>query len=411
MTQATMGIKARSLPPGWKWVKLGDVSDAVRGVTFASGSTKPIAAPEFIACLTTSAVQNKTDWSTKRYVPKQSVKNPNQMLSRGDILVSTANSKVLVGKSCLIDEIPLPCTFGAFVTVIRPKETVESDWILMGLNTYEAKAFFYQASSNTTNISNLKVRDLLSLVLPLPPIEEQKRIAAILNEQMAAVEKAKKAAEERLKASKALPAAYLREVFEEDKWPLRPLGEISVLERGKFTPRPRNDPRYFGGEHPWIQIGEVESSAKYIDQYHVTLNDDGLAVSKKFPAGTLVISIAATIGALGILTFDSCMPDSLVGITPKEGISSPDFLYYLMSYTRSHLERIAPQMAQANINLSILNPLELPFPQLDEQERLAKQLDHEFAGSLLAEESIQQELETIEAMPAALLRKAFSGQL
>lgn len=274
---------------------------------------------------------------------------------------------------------------------------------------------YVAALSIGTAMENIaSVRQISQLPVPLPPLPEQKRIAAILNEQMAAVEKAKKAAEERLKAAKALPAAYLREVFEGQEakgWPRRPLGEVSVLERGRFTPRPRNDPRYYGGEHPWIQIGEVEVSTKYIDHYRATLNDEGLAVSKKFPRGTLVISIAATIGAVGILTLDSCMPDSLVGIKPIEGKSISNFLYHLMFYTRNHLERIAPQMAQANINLSILNSLELPFPQLGEQTRIAANLDDEIVKGTLLEQSIQQEIETIKAMPAALLRKAFSGEL
>ena len=61
--------------------------------------------------------------------------------------------------------------------------------------------------------SAVKPSKLLSLELPLPPLPEQKRIAAILNEQMAAVERARKAAEEEMAAINALPAALLRRAF------------------------------------------------------------------------------------------------------------------------------------------------------------------------------------------------------
>src|ERR1017187_5105723 len=119
---------------------------------------------------------------------------------------------------------------------------------------------------------------------------------------------------------------------------------------------PRNEPRFFGGVHPWIQIGEIESSNKYIRAWTQTLNDDGLKISKKFPRGTVLISIAATIGAVGILDFDCCVPDSIVGVTPKPQ-TEPEFLYHYLGYLRGHLEEIAPQSAQKNINLGILTQI------------------------------------------------------
>ena len=73
------------------------------------------------------------------------------------------------------------------------------------------------------------------------------------------------------------------------------------------------------------------------------------------------MSIAATIGAVGILDFDCCVPDSIVGVTPGDGIDS-EFIYYYLGYLRQHLEEIAPQSAQKNINLQILS--ELPVPEL-----------------------------------------------
>ena len=116
------------------------------------------------------------------------------------------------------------------------------------------------------------------------------------------------------------------------------LSEVAVLERGKFSYRPRNSPIFFGGDHPWIQIGEIESADKYITHWRETLNDEGLAISKKFPKGTLLVSIAATIGAVVILNFDCCVPDSIVGVTPKTGTQC-EYLYYF-SYLRSHLEKL-----------------------------------------------------------------------
>ncbi|MFM7716804.1 MAG: restriction endonuclease subunit S, partial [Microcystis sp.] len=78
-----------------------------------------------------------------------------------------------------------------------------------------------QPQITRTSLSGIKI--------PLPPLSEQKRIAAILNEQMEAVEKARKATEAQLESAKALPAAYLRSVFESEEansWERRKLGDV-----------------------------------------------------------------------------------------------------------------------------------------------------------------------------------------
>ena len=204
----------QQLPRGWKWVKLGEVADAVRGVTFPAAAASQEAKPEHLPCLTTSAIQEQVDWNTKRYIPQNLVKSDRQLLRCGDILVSTANSKAIVGKSCLVEEVPYQCSFGAFVTVLRPYKVSLPEWVFIALNTSQAKEFFYNSSSNTTNISNLRVSDLLSYTIALPPIAEQRRIMAALDLQMAAVGRAEDSARRQLADIRAMPAALLRQAFD-----------------------------------------------------------------------------------------------------------------------------------------------------------------------------------------------------
>lgn len=188
------------------------------------------------------------------------------------------------------------------------------------------------------------------------------------------------------------------------------LKDLAVLERGKFSHRPRNDPRFFEGNHPWIQISEIESSGKYIRRWTQTLNDDGLNISKKFPKSTLLISIAATIGAVGILDFDCCIPDSIVAVTPRSGTDS-EYLYHYFVYVRNHLEELAPQSAQKNINLEILSGLPIPLLPLSEQQRITAYLDDlEFKVNTL--KRIQSETSAeLDALLPSILDKAFKGEL
>lgn len=169
----------------------------------------------FVACVTTSAVQASFDWESRRYIPVDCLKSTNQLLREGDIIVSTANSKPLVGKSCLVSHLPEECAFGAFVTVLRHGDEVMPEYMMLTMRLEDARDYFWRMSSNTTNISNLKVSDLLGYSIPLPPIDEQRRIVARLDARMAVAERAVRAAQASAWAAGALPASLLRDAFAE----------------------------------------------------------------------------------------------------------------------------------------------------------------------------------------------------
>ena len=81
------------------------------------------------------------------------------------------------------------------------------------MKTEDAKRYFYEISSNTTNISNLRVQDLLKYQVPLPPLAEQRRIVAALEAQTGAADEAKQAAMAALNELRELPGALLRQAF------------------------------------------------------------------------------------------------------------------------------------------------------------------------------------------------------
>ena len=158
-----------------------------------------------------------------------------------------------------------------------------------------------------------------------------------------------------------------------EEWEVRPFGKLANIERGKFTARPRNDPKYYGGEVPFIQTGDVTNANGLITAYSQTLNAEGLKVSKLFPKGTLFFTIAANIADIGFTTFDAACPDSLVAITPPNNIDKW-WLSFELGRRKASFENIATQNAQLNINLEKLRPYLLPVPPLVEQHAIAEAL-------------------------------------
>src|SRR5262249_32783678 len=150
---------------------------------------------------------------------------------------------------------------------------------------------------------------LKQILIPLPPLAEQRRIVGILDEAFAAIATAKANAEKNLRNARALFETKRDSFFSESAgWKQRKLAEVAkVFGRGKSRHRPRNEPRLYGGKYPFIQTGEVRNADRLIREYTQTYSEVGLAQSKLWPAGTVCITIAANIAETAILGFDACI--------------------------------------------------------------------------------------------------------
>lgn len=195
-------------------------------------------------------------------------------------------------------------------------------------------------------------------------------------------------------------------------WCWATLDQIFIVERGRFSVRPRNDPRYYGGEIPFVQIGDLPREGGAIRTFTQTLNVDGLAVSKKFPAGTVLIAIVgATIGNTGILSFDSCCPDSLVALQS----SSSTLLRFAEIFLRGRklFLRIAASASggQPNINLELLQPLVIPLPPLAEVEAIVETAEEQLSVIEHLKADINAKLKAAQALRQSILRHAFAGKL
>lgn len=246
-------------------------------------------------------------------------------------------------------------------------------------------------------------------IISLPPLPEQKRIAELLDKADALRQKSKQL----LATYDELLQATFLDMFGDPVtnpkgWEKINLNKIAKLERGRFSPRPRNDPSYFNGPYPFIQTGDISKSGNRLDSYIQTLNDKGIKVSKQFEKGTIVIAIVgATIGATAILELDVYATDSIIGISVNKKLANNIFLEFVMQFWKPILLKIAPEAARANINLEILGRLDIIVPPITFQDQFAKVVENIEAQKTLVKQSLQES----EDLFNGLVQKAFRGEL
>lgn len=156
------------------------------------------------------------------------------------------------------------------------------------------------------------------------------------------------------KAAKVIPAIFIDMFGDPAANPrgrsVALFGSAGDLDRGKSRHRPRDAAELYGGRYPFIQTGDVANPAGRIKTHTATYSELGLAQSRLWQAGTLCITIAANIAKTGVLEFDACFPDSVVGFIPSERMTVP-YAQAWLGFLQPTLEANAPQAAQKNINL------------------------------------------------------------
>jgi len=227
-----------------------------------------------------------------------------------------------------------------------------------------------------------------------------------------------KAEKERLvKAGKIRKEKPLSPIADSDKpfelparWVWCRFGSYSRFERGRFSIRPRNDRRYFGGPFPFVQIGGLSEAGNAISSAPQSLNEMGLAASKMFEAGTIMIAIVGgTIGNLGVLSIPMCFPDSIVGIRPTD-LNCHDYVMCLLRHKQPEIRRLAYQMAgQPNIKLPTLQEMVIPLPPLAEQQAIVARVDSLMATIDALEAQVTERKEQSQQLMQAVLREAFAG--
>ena len=243
--------------------------------------------------------------------------------------------------------------------------------IKQGLKSY------LENNTNKAAMSYIVISTLKSFPIPIPPIEIQEKIVQILDKFTDYVTELTSELTSRKKQYSFYRDKLLS--FEDEVYQVewKTLSEIAKdFGRGKSKHRPRNDVRLYGGDIPFIQTGDIREAGKWIENYSQTYSEFGLQQSKQWEKGTLCITIAANIAETGLLGFDACFPDSIIGFVANPEFAITEYVYYYLNSIKDYLENKSYGSAQDNLNLSTFSSLKIPVPSLEIQSRIVQVLDN-----------------------------------
>ena len=394
-----------TVPQGWRWVSLNDVCTEDRQVI--DGQSDAAGVLPYVSLENIESVSGKIVLYAESNSSTQGISN----CFRFD------SEHVLYGKlRPYLNKVALPDFSGRCTTEaipILPKPEIDREFLAWTLRRRETVDWAMTGKTGS-RMPRVKMKHLMNLDIPLPPLAEQKRIVAVLNKQMAALE--------RVEAVRALSSAWLREVFSSGVdnlphgWRWAKLGEVCQIN----PCRPKEFRRDDGDPTTFIPMGAVNGVAGKVDKSQTRPYREVKKGYTFFADGDILFAKITPCMQNGKHFIASNLTDGVGFASTEFHVLRPDdFLlprwvhFYLRqpSILKEATYHFTGTAGQQRVPGSFLKNLPCPLPPLPEQKRLVSALNAKMATTQKALTAAQAELEAITALPSALLRKAFNGAL
>lgn len=420
------------VPKNWCWVRVGSVCEFERGITFPASAKEKEPTNTNIPCLRTANVQEELEIDDLIFVDKVYMKcNEAKLVQKDDIIMSSANSRELVGKTSYVYSVPFPMTFGGFVLTIRAK-TIMSKYLFYFLRLEFLSGHFMGESTQTTNIANINTTKLGGYALPLPPLAEQQRIIDRIESLFAKLDEVKQKAQDALDSFETRKAAILYKAFTGEltaqwrkehgvgveSWETHELIECFEIVSGiQKTPArsPKNNPI------PYLAVANVYrdkidlSNIKYFEVTpeeleKLKLQDKDILIVEGNGSGNEIGRCAMWHNELPLCIHQN----HIIRMRSKTADVLPEYvLYYLNSQAGKVIMQKRAKTTAGLFNLSAgkVKTIPLPFASLPEQTEIVRLLDDLIAKEQQAKESAEGVLGQIDLIKKAILVRAFRGKL
>ena len=398
---------------GWQTKTIGDVCEFQRGLTYAKGDEVDVSDNVVLRATNIDLATNRLIFDELKYINDKVIVPESKKVKKGALMICTASgSKSHLGKVALIDE-DYGYAFGGFMGMLTPQNGLLPKYLFHLMTTEDYKDFI-DALSDGANINNLTFDNLKRFPVPFPPLDEQKRIVAKLDEAFVGLAKAKENSEKNLQNARALFESHLDSVFNHrgSGWVEKRLGDLSRIKYGYTESASVKKV----GPH-FLRITDIQDNGVDCDTVPYCPIDASDLPKSRLSDGDIVFArTGATTGKSYLVSNppESVFASYLIRVQLSDKELLPRFVN-LFFQTYSYWDTIRAGVsgsAQGGFNATKLGKLVIPFPKsTKEQMAIVGKLDELTAETQRLAQIYEQKLEALESLKKSVLHEAFSGNI
>jgi type I restriction enzyme S subunit len=393
-----------TLPDGWEWKKLGNLT------TTTSGGTPKRNEKSYwggnIGWLKSGELNDGYITSVEEYITKEGLtKSSAKLFPKGTLLIAMYGATV--GKLGIL-EIETT-TNQAICGILNDKNKFETFFMFYYFRKIREKMIEDSFGGAQPNLSQTYIKDLY---IPLPPLEEQKRIVAKLDNLFAKIDKAIALHQKNIDEVNVFMASVLNDVFGEleEKYEKKKLNEIIKIIGGG-TPSKANKEYWENGTIKWATVGDM--NVETIIKTELLITEIGLKNSSSniIPKNGIIIATRVGLGKVCYLEDDIAINQDLKGLIPKDDKLNIRYLFNFFKNIEKYILSNGTGATVKGVKLEFIKELELPLPNIKTQQKVVSYLD-EISSKMEKIKQIQKEkMQSLKALKASILDQAFKGEL
>ena len=401
-----------ALPEGWEWKELNNLVVSINS-GFAC-SKKHEVAQGYIHLRTHNISTNgKINLDHTVCIPDEKVEPKKSKIFKNDILFNNTNSVELVGKTALVKEDANYAYSNHITRIVVDFSKIEAPYIVYYMQSLQNKKYFERICKRWIGQAGVNNTLLKKINIPLPPLQEQKRIVAKLDSLFAKIDHAIALHQQNIDEAEGFMRSVLDEVFGEleGEYEKRTLVSLDSKMSAGGTPL-RKMKEYWDGDIPWYSSGELNQLYTKTSNEKITKLGLENSSAKLFPKGTLLIGMYDTAAMkMSILSDEGSCNQAIVGFNPEKKELNIFFAKYQLEYLKKSIMRQRQGVRQKNLNLTKLKNVEIEYPPLNIQQKTVQYLDRLSQKTQALKAAQQEKMAQLKALKASLLDRAFRGEL